>query len=87
MFLTLARTGCRPGEALALRWSEVNFTRREILIERALSAGRIGPTKTGRSRRVDMSRELLGVLGRLRKQREVQARRNHSKALPPSGSS
>ena len=82
LFLTLARTGCRPGEALALRWSEVNFTRREILIERALSAGRIGPTKTGRSRRVDMSRELLGVLGRLRKQREAHARRNHSKALP-----
>jgi len=82
LFLTLARTGCRPGEALALRWNEVNFTSREILIERAVSAGRIGPTKTGRSRRVDMSRELAAVLSRLWKQREAQARRSHSKALP-----
>ena len=82
LFLMLARTGCRPGEALALRWSDVNFTRREILIERALSAGRIGPTKTGRSRRVDMSRELAAVLSRLWKQREAHARRSHAKALP-----
>ena len=82
LFLTLARTGCRPGEALVLRWSDVNFTRREILIERALSAGRIGPTKTGRSRRVDMSRELVAVLSRLYKQHETDARRHHAKALP-----
>ncbi len=81
LFLTLARTGCRPGEALALRWSDVNFARREILIERALSAGRIGPTKTGRSRRVDMSRELLSVLNRLCEQGEAHARRNRLKAL------
>jgi integrase len=81
LFLTLARTGCRPGEALVLRWSDVNFARREILIERALSAGRIGPTKTGRSRRVDVSWELLAVLNRLCKQGEAHARRHRLKAL------
>ena len=73
LFLTLARTGCRPGEALALRWIDVNFQSREILIERALSAGRIGATKTGRSRRADMSRELASVLDRLRKETRAPA--------------
>lgn len=73
LFLTLARTGCRPGEALALRWIDVNFQSREILIERALSAGRVGATKTGRSRRADMSRELAAVLGRLRKETKAPA--------------
>ncbi len=79
LFLTLARTGCRPGEALALRWSDLNFERREILIERALSAGRVGLTKTGTSRRVDMSQELAAVLGRLRNARAKQARSNRSR--------
>ena len=73
LFLTLARSGCRPGEALALRWLDVNFQSREILIERALSAGRIGATKTGRSRRADMSRELAAVLSRLRKETKAPA--------------
>ncbi len=81
LFLALARTGCRPGEALALRWSDVAFERREIRIERALSAGHIGPTKTGRSRRVDMSQELASVLGELRNDRETVARRNGSRDL------
>jgi integrase len=41
LFLTLARTGCRPGEALALRWSDLNFNKREILVERAFSCGQL----------------------------------------------
>lgn len=65
LFLTLARTGCRPGEALALRWSDLNFDEREILVEHAFSCGQLGPTKTGSIRYVDMSRELAYVLRQL----------------------
>ena len=75
LFLTLARTGCRPGEALALRWPDVNFDRREILIERGFSAGLLGPTKTGKSRRVDMSQELATVLRGLQAHRMVDCQR------------
>jgi integrase len=72
-FLTLARTGMRPGEAYALRWSDLDFEHREILVERALSAGRIGTPKTGKVRRVDMSLALAETLRRLRREREREA--------------
>jgi integrase len=80
--LTLARTGCRPGEALAVRWPDLNFESREILIKRALSAGEIGPTKTGNIRRVDMSRELASVLRGLRSHREQESLRRAWSVIP-----
>ncbi len=75
LFLTLARTGCRPGEARALRWPDVSFEHREILVERGFSGGLLGPTKTGQCRRVDMSLELAKVLRRLQADRIVDYRR------------
>jgi len=65
LFLTLAGTGLRPGEAFALQWSDLDLNRREILVERALSAGIVGNTKTSTVRRVDMSQELATTLSRL----------------------
>ena len=74
LFLTLARTGVRPGEAFGLNWEDIDFSKREILIERTLSSsGHVGTTKTGRSRRVDMSLELASALAALYKHREAQA--------------
>jgi integrase len=72
LFLLLARTGLRPGEAFALKWSDLDFTRREILVERALSAGIVGTTKTGTIRKVDMSQELAATLNHLRRERDQQ---------------
>jgi len=82
LFLTLARTGCRPGEALALRWSDLNFDRREIVIERAFSAGQLGPTKTGKSRRLDMSRELALILHQLGTDRAREFARERGNEMP-----
>jgi integrase len=72
LFLTLARTGCRPSEASALRWPDLNFGKREILVERAFSCGQLGPTKTGRVRYVEMSRELASVLMQLYRKRQSE---------------
>jgi integrase len=72
LFLTLARTGLRPGEALALQWEDVDLGERELLVERALSAGLVGTTKTGHVRRVDISQELAAELSRLYVARERQ---------------
>jgi integrase len=48
----LAYAGLRPGEALGLRWGDVR--EHTILVERAVSMGRVGSTKTGRTRTVTM---------------------------------
>jgi len=83
LFLLLARSGLRPGEAFALRWEDFDFSRREILVERTLSvSGQVGTTKTGRARRVDMSRELASTLAALYKHREEQTLKNRWGQLP-----
>jgi integrase len=66
----LARAGVRPGEAIALQWTDLNFTAREILIERNFYDGHLGTPKTGRRRRVDMSQGLAIALSSLYVQRE-----------------
>jgi integrase len=46
LFRLLALTGLRLGEALALRWEDVDRTASMLRIERAVSRGRVGPPKT-----------------------------------------
>jgi integrase len=46
----LAYAGLRPGEALALRWSDIGA--RTILVDRAVALGEVKGTKTGKSRSV-----------------------------------
>jgi integrase len=47
----LAQTGLRISEALALRWSEVDFGRRRVLVRRRLRNGSFGPPKSRYGRR------------------------------------
>jgi integrase len=61
-FLLLARTGCRLGEALALKWVNVDFAGRAILVKESYRRGRLTAPKNGKARRVDMSAQLAEVL-------------------------
>lgn len=72
LFLLLARTGMRLGEALALRWDDVDFRGREIRVERTISAGRIETPKSGHGRSVDMSDQLAKHLLRLHVERKTE---------------
>jgi len=65
LFLTLARAGLRLGEALALDWSAVSLAERRLRIAASYTRGRIGPTKSGRTRDVDMSQQLVRCLAGL----------------------
>lgn len=62
LFLLLARTGMRIGEALALKWEDLDFARRSIAMKRSLVRGRITTPKNGKGRPVDMSLQLAEAL-------------------------
>jgi integrase len=67
LFLLMARTGLRLGEALALRWEDLDLVRGEVRVERALGpSGETGAPKSGHGRTVDLSKGLRAVLRRLR---------------------
>ncbi len=64
----LANSGLRISEALGLTWGDVDFGRRRVLVRRRMRAGKVGPTKSGYSRRdvpltVGMARALWTARG------------------------
>lgn len=73
MALTLARTGMRLGEVIGLQWGDIDFNGRFINVQRALSRSKIETPKNGKTRRVDMSKQLAETLIELRQQRRIVA--------------
>ncbi len=58
-FLTLARTGMRVGEAIGLQWLDIDWQNHLIHIQRTIYNGRVTTPKSGKSRKVDMSGQLI----------------------------
>jgi integrase len=78
LWVTLAMTGLRRGEALALRWADIDFNRRRVSISRSLtSAGgklTFAEPKTARSRRsLAVDSDTLGEL-RTHRRRQLEER-------------
>lgn len=67
----LRKTGMRPAEALALQWTDIDFSAREITVQRSFefdgNIPRVKPTKTKTSRIVPLSDSLAD---RLRKEKK-----------------
>ena len=62
-FFTCAlHTGMRLGELLALRWGDVDFVKRQLIVRRNYTHGHEGTPKSGRNRVVPMSDTLFEVL-------------------------
>lgn len=66
-FLIVASLGCRRGEALALKWSDIDFEKREITIQRTVAKDgndhkTVGPVKNGVVHVVPMSNNLFDSL-------------------------
>jgi integrase len=76
--LTMARTGLRIGEALALKWDDVDIHGRRLRVARTLSddGTRIDTPKSGHGRDVDLSTELTAVLRKLHVLRKEEALRH-----------
>jgi integrase len=74
LFLLLADTGLRPGEACAVQWPDFDAVTRTLRIDRAVAdSGRIKGTKTGEDREVDLSPRLVAALGDVQAKLEAEA--------------
>ena len=74
--LTLARTGMRLGEALGLEWGDIDTAERFAVVRRSIVEGRVETPKSGKSRRVDLSRHLTDTLHALRPEQRREALRS-----------
>jgi integrase len=78
-FLAALRSGLRKGELIALKWGDIQFgesgedPNRYILVQRNWSFGRFTTTKSKKSRRVDLSKQLRTALLDLRDSRLLSA--------------
>ncbi len=71
--LCLARTGMRLGEAMALKWKDVDLARRVLIVRRSMRRGHTTVPKNGKARRVDMSRQLGDALRGWKTLQEAEA--------------
>jgi len=82
LFLLLARTGVRIGEALALKWQDVDFHGSFIEVRRSWRRKRLSTPKSGKGRRVDMSRQLQETLRTFLETRKEEAWRKGWEQVP-----
>lgn len=73
LFHLLAYSGMRKGEALALKWSDINFEGNEVRINKAFSRGRDCPlylktTKNGVVRTISMDKQSMDLLAMWKKE-------------------
>lgn len=72
LWFTLARTGMRRGEALALQWRDLDFNAERISIRRAADSavrGRVKIPKSGSARVIDADAQLMTTLKKLKSAR------------------
>jgi len=77
VFRLLAYSGMRKGEALALQWKDIDFTKSEIRINKALAKGKnsklyLKTTKTGTTRTIKMDMETMKILALWKKQQQKE---------------
>ncbi len=71
LFLFALHTGARAGELLALQWRDIDLAARLIVIRRSSVRGVVGPTKSGRERKVPTTTTLRCALEAIRHRRSA----------------
>lgn len=77
MIRVLAYTGLRLGEALALKWGDVDADRSRLIVQRAVSGSTEGPTKSWQVRYVPLASPALAALERLRAREDFTRRADY----------
>ena len=73
LLLWAARTGMREGELIGLKGGDVDFNGRLIEVQRNVVRKRVTTPKNGKTRRVDMSLQLINTIKRLLARRKAEA--------------
>lgn len=63
MILLALRTGLRFGELIALNWQDVNLDRKILTVDKSISKGLMGSTKSNKARYIPLSSDLTMALG------------------------
>ena len=74
--LCALRTGMRLGEMKALKWSDIDFDKRQIEVQRSCRRGVVSDTKNHKRRRVDMTPHLADTLKALKLTQKKRAVKN-----------
>lgn len=87
LLLLALYTGMRPGEYLALKWSDIDFKKGNVTVQRALVKTKdgwdFGPTKTGDSRRsIPLPPVILEMLADHKLSQEAEIQKAGDKYLP-----
>ncbi len=69
LFVFALHTGARAGEQLAIEWGDVDFKNRKIIFRRSSTLGVVGPTKSGRERKLPMTDTVKNALEAIRHSR------------------
>jgi integrase len=84
-FLTLARTGLRLGEAVAFQWGDIDWHGGFLEVRRSYCriSKKTQTPKSGKTRRIDMSRQLQETLKALLLERKKETLQKGWNELPP----
>jgi integrase len=77
LFRLAAYTGLRLGELLALRWEDIDFDTRRMVVQRAVSAGVEGPTKSWQARFLPLADPAAEALARLQARGDYTSREDY----------
>lgn len=73
-----AYTGLRRGELVALRWRDVDYAKRKLIIRTSVSGDVVTPsTKSGRHREVPLSDQAIAALDRLQQRQDFTSANDH----------
>jgi integrase len=72
LFLCAIHTGLRSGELTGLQWGDIDWSGKFLTVRRNIVRGNVHRTKTGSTRRVDMSDALLSELSSLKRLRQEE---------------
>jgi len=78
----LLHTGARKGEAMALKWQDVDWNGGRLHIRRALSRGQLGPPKSDKARSVALPPALAETLRELLRERRRQCLERKWREVP-----